>query len=162
MRFLSTIRGRKQEYRKKAGVKLSISSFYERFTPKIVGLISFRGACSMRLSFKHSNPVVFWAIAINTSVGTLAQGLHPAYRSWILQVPFLRQNRPLWRLFRQQAEKNANQYTHLRWTKVFTEQADRLLTAVLECVGLKLEPICSLNTTFTSVRDAIQMSNERS
>ncbi|MCD6209995.1 MAG: hypothetical protein J7J01_03710 [Methanophagales archaeon] len=28
----------------------------------------------MRLSFKHSNPVVFWAI--NTPVGTLAQRLH--------------------------------------------------------------------------------------
>ena len=60
----------------------------------------------MRLSLEHTNPVVFWAIAINTytSVGTLAQGLHPAYQSRILQVPFLRQNRPLWRLFRQQAE----------------------------------------------------------
>ncbi|GEM_PF-2163298 len=43
----------------KAGVKLSISSFYDRFTPKMVGLISFRGACSIRLSFKYSNPVVF-------------------------------------------------------------------------------------------------------
>ena len=39
----------------------------------------------------------------NTSVGTLAQGLHPAPRSRILQVPLLRQNLPLWRLFRQQA-----------------------------------------------------------
>jgi len=69
VRFLSTIRGLKQEYGEKTGVKLSISSFYERFTPKMVGVISFRGACSMRLSFKHSNPVVFWAIAINTSIG---------------------------------------------------------------------------------------------
>ena len=40
----------------------------------------------MRLSFKHSNPVVFWAI--NTPVGTLAQRLHPAPRSQILQVLF--------------------------------------------------------------------------
>ena len=56
----------------------------------------------MRLSFKHSNPVVFWAI--NTSVATLAQGLHPAPRARLLQVPLFRQNRPLWRLFRQQAD----------------------------------------------------------
>ena len=86
VRFLSTIRGLKRKYEEKTGVKLSISSFYERFTPKMVGLISFRGACSMRLSFKHSNPVVFWAI--NTPVGTLAQRLHPAPRSRILQVLF--------------------------------------------------------------------------
>jgi len=58
-------------------------------------------------------------------------------------------------------KKNANQYMPLRWAKVFTEQADRLLTEVLECVRLKLEPICSLYTTFTLVRDAIQMSSER-
>jgi len=58
----------------------------------------------MRLSFKHSNPVVFWAIAINTLVGTMVQGLHPAPRARILQVPLFRQNRPLWRLFRQQAD----------------------------------------------------------
>ena len=56
---------------------------------------------------------------------------------------------------------NANRYMPLRWAKVFTEQADRLLTEVLECVRLKLEPICSLNTTFTSAMDAIQMSSER-
>ena len=56
---------------------------------------------------------------------------------------------------------NVNRYTHLRWAKVFTEQADRLLTEVLECVRLKLEAICSLHITFTSARDAIQKSNER-
>jgi len=35
--------------------------------------------------------------------------------------------------------ENANRYTSLRWAKVFTEQADRLLTEALECVGLKLD-----------------------
>ena len=44
VRFLSTIRGLNRKYEAKAGVKLSISSFYERFTPKMVGVISFRGA----------------------------------------------------------------------------------------------------------------------
>ncbi|MHC1585797.1 MAG: IS4-like element ISArch11 family transposase, partial [Candidatus Syntropharchaeia archaeon] len=29
--------------------------------------------------------------------------------------------------------------TSLRWAKVFTKQADRLLTEVLDCVGLKLD-----------------------
>ena len=42
VRFLSTIRGLKRKYEEKASVKLSMSSFYGRFTPKI----SFRGACS--------------------------------------------------------------------------------------------------------------------
>ena len=65
------------------------------------------------------------------------------------------------RLIQNANPENANRYTHLRWAKVFTEQAERLLTEVLECVGLKLEPICSLYTTFTSARDASQMSNER-
>jgi len=35
--------------------------------------------------------------------------------------------------------ENANRYTPLCWAKVFTEQADRLLTEVFECVGLKLD-----------------------
>ena len=39
VRFLSTIRGLKRKYEAKAGVKLSISSFYERFTPKMVGFL---------------------------------------------------------------------------------------------------------------------------
>jgi len=59
-------------------------------------------------------------------------------------------------------KRNANRYTLLRWAKVFTEQANLLLTEVLECVGLKLEPICSLHTTFISAKDASQMSNDRS
>ena len=40
---------------------------------------------------------------------------------------------------------NANRYTHLRWAKVFTEQADRLLTEILECVGLKLDILTLYN-----------------
>ena len=71
-------------------------------------------------------------------------------------------SRRILRLIQNANPENANRYTSLRWAKVFTEQADRLLTEVLECVGLKLEPICSLYTTFTSAMDAIQMSNERS
>jgi len=141
-------------------VKLSISSFYERFTPKIVGLISFRGACSIRLSFKHSNPVVFWAIAINTSVGPWLKGcillLDIGYFKYLFFDRIARYGGYLI----SRLKRNVNRYTHLRWEKVFTEQADRLLTEVLECVRLKLEPICSLHITFTSARDAIQKSNE--
>ena len=39
MRFLSTIRGLKRKYEEKAWVKLSISSFYERFTPEMVDFL---------------------------------------------------------------------------------------------------------------------------
>ena len=41
------------------------------------------------------------------------------------------------RLVRNANPENANRYTPLRWAKVFSEQADRLLTEVLECMGLK-------------------------
>jgi len=40
---------------------------------------------------------------------------------------------------------NANRYMPLRWSKVFTEQADRLLTEVLECMGLKLDMLTLYN-----------------
>jgi len=40
---------------------------------------------------------------------------------------------------------NANRYMPLRWAKVFTEQADRLLTEVLECMGLKLDMLTLYN-----------------
>jgi len=55
--------------------------------------------------------------------------------------------------------ENANRYTYLRWAKVFTEQADRLLTEVLECEGLKLDMLTLYNIYLG--RDAIQISNER-
>jgi IS4 transposase len=48
-------------------------------------------------------------------------------------------SRRILRLIRNANPENANRYTHLRWAKVFTEQADRLLTEVLECMGLKLD-----------------------
>jgi len=142
-------------------VKLSISSFYERFTPKIVGLISFRGACSIRLSFKHSNPVVFWAIAINTSVGPWLKGCILLIDLGYFKYLFFDRIARYGGYLISRLKGNVNRYTHLRWAKVFTEQADRLLTEVLECVRLKLEPIYSLYTTFTSAKDAIQKSNER-
>jgi len=41
VRFLSTIRGLKRKYEEKAGVKLSISSFYERFTPEMVDFLQW-------------------------------------------------------------------------------------------------------------------------
>jgi len=47
-------------------------------------------------------------------------------------------SRKILRLIQNANPENANRYTSLRWAKVFTEQADRLLTEVLECVGLKL------------------------
>ena len=48
-------------------------------------------------------------------------------------------SRRILRLIQNANPENANRYTSLRWAKVFTEQADRLLTEVLECVGLKLD-----------------------
>jgi hypothetical protein len=44
-------------------------------------------------------------------------------------------NRKCLRLIRNANPENANRYTPLRWVKVFSEQADRLLTEVLECTG---------------------------
>jgi len=48
-------------------------------------------------------------------------------------------SRRILRLIQNANPENANRYTSLRWAKAFTEQADRLLTEVLECVGLKLD-----------------------
>ncbi len=48
-------------------------------------------------------------------------------------------SRRILRLILNANPENANRYTHLRWAKVFTEQADRLLTEVVECMGLKLD-----------------------
>ncbi len=48
-------------------------------------------------------------------------------------------SRGILRLLRNANPENANRYTQLRWAKVFSEQADRLLTEVVECMGLKLD-----------------------
>ena len=48
-------------------------------------------------------------------------------------------------LIRNANPEKANRYTHLRWAKVFTEHADRLLTEVLECMGLKLDILTLYN-----------------
>jgi len=54
-------------------------------------------------------------------------------------------SRRILRLVRNANPENANRYTHLRWAKVFTEQADRLLTEVLECMELKLDMLTLYN-----------------
>jgi len=46
-------------------------------------------------------------------------------------------SRRILRLIRNANPENAYRYTHLRLAKVFTGQADRLLTEVLGCMGLK-------------------------
>jgi len=168
VRFLSTIRGLKRKYEAKAGVKLSISSFYERFTPKMVGLISFRDACSMRLSLEHSNPVVFWAI--NTPVETLAQRLHPAPRSQILQVLFFDRIarygcyfvsklifKELKSHYRMDLIPSANPepVECMIWIAILTLMCSRKILRLIQNAN------CSLCTTFTPARDAIPMSNER-
>ncbi len=53
-------------------------------------------------------------------------------------------SRRILRLIRNANPEKANKYTHLRWAKVFTEHADRLLTEVLECMGLKLDMLAML------------------
>ncbi len=53
-------------------------------------------------------------------------------------------SRRILRLIRNANPEKANRYTHLRWAKVFTEHADRLLTEVLECMGLKLDMLAML------------------
>lgn len=50
-------------------------------------------------------------------------------------------SRRILRLIKSVNPENAYQYTHLRWAKVFTENADRLLREVLDSMGLKLDMI---------------------
>ena len=47
-------------------------------------------------------------------------------------------SRRILRLIKSVNPENAYQYTHLRWAKVFTENAERLLREVLDSMGLKL------------------------
>ena len=63
---------------------------------------------------------------------------------WIAILTLLCSRRIL-RLIRNANPGNAYRYTHLRWAKVFTGQADRLLTEVLECMGLKLDMLTLYN-----------------
>ncbi len=58
---------------------------------------------------------------------------------WIVNILKRRVDQNPLRLIRNANPEKANRYTHLRWEKVFTEHADRLLTEVLECMGLKLD-----------------------
>ncbi len=51
----------------------------------------------------------------------------------------LMSSRRILRLIRNVNPDNAYRYTHLRWAKVFTENADRLLREVLESMNLKLD-----------------------
>jgi len=55
---------------------------------------------------------------------------------WVTILTLMRSRRIL-HLIRNANPENAHRYTHLRWAKVFTEQADRLLNEVLECMGLR-------------------------
>ncbi len=50
-------------------------------------------------------------------------------------------SRRILRLIKNVNPKNAYLYTHLRWAKVFAENADRLLREVLESMDLKLDMI---------------------
>lgn len=50
-------------------------------------------------------------------------------------------SRRILRLIKNVNPENAYRYTHLRWAKVFTENADRLLREVLESMNLKLDMI---------------------
>ena len=54
-------------------------------------------------------------------------------------------SRRILRLIRNANPVKAKRYTHLRWAKVFTDHADRLLTEVLECMGLKLDMLTLYN-----------------
>jgi IS4 transposase len=54
-------------------------------------------------------------------------------------------SRRILRLIRNANPEKANRYTHLRWANVFTNLADRLLTEVLECVGIKTDTLTLYN-----------------
>jgi 1-aminocyclopropane-1-carboxylate deaminase/D-cysteine desulfhydrase-like pyridoxal-dependent ACC family enzyme len=60
-------------------------------------------------------------------------------------------SRGILRLLRNANPENANRYTQLRWAKVFSEQADRLLTEVVECMGLKLDMVYNTLAAYTHI-----------
>jgi len=216
VRFLSTIRGLKRKYEEKAKTTLSISSFYDRFTPEMVDFlrkcvlhaIEFQAQqigrildanlkreildVEVEVEFKRRkykgkqstvkrrfrvvcafNPESggYHAYLTNIRVEILsAEDIALLYRArWEIELIFkeLKSNyrmdqipsanpnivkcliwvailtlmcsRRILQLIRNANPENADRYTHLRWAKVFTQQADRLLTEVVECMGLKLD-----------------------
>jgi hypothetical protein len=62
-------------------------------------------------------------------------------------------SRRILRLIRTANPEKANRYTHLRWAKVFTDHADRLLFEVLEYIGLKQDGITLYNIFIGQVCD---------
>lgn len=62
-------------------------------------------------------------------------------------------SRRILRLIKNFNPEIANQYTHLRWAKVFTENADRLLKEVLDSMGLKLDMITLFDIWIGQGRD---------
>ena len=57
----------------------------------------------------------------------------------LIDILTLMSSRRILQLIRNANPKSANRYTHLRWVKGYSKQADRLLTEVFECAGLKLD-----------------------
>jgi len=62
-------------------------------------------------------------------------------------------SRRILRLIKNFNPEIAYQYTHLRWAKVFTENADRLLKEVLDSMGLKLDMITLFDIWIGQGRD---------
>ncbi len=62
-------------------------------------------------------------------------------------------SRRILRLIKNVNPKNAYLYTHLRWAKVFTENADRLLKEVLESMDLKADMITLFDIWMGQGRD---------
>ncbi|MFQ6055466.1 MAG: IS4 family transposase, partial [Methanosarcinales archaeon] len=54
-------------------------------------------------------------------------------------------SRRILQLIRNAAPEKANRYTHLRWAKIFTENAHRLLKEVLECMDIHLDMLTLFN-----------------
>ena len=62
-------------------------------------------------------------------------------------------SRRILRLIKNVNPENAYRYTHLRWAKVFTENADRLLREVLDSMGLKVDMITLFDIWIGQGRD---------
>lgn len=62
-------------------------------------------------------------------------------------------SRRILRLIKNVNPENAYRYTHLRWAKVFSENADRLLREVLDSMGLKLDMLTLFDIWIGQGRD---------
>jgi len=167
VRFLSTIRGLKRKYEAKAGVKLSISSFYERFTPKMVGFLQRCVLHAIESRAQQPDRVLGdkysgWdpgskaasCSSISDTSSTFFFDRIARYGGYFVSKLIFKELESYYRMDLIPGA-NPEPVECMIWIAILTLMCSRKILRLIQNAN------CSLCTTFTPARDAIPMSNER-